>query len=77
MTVEQLRTLLHAQPFRPFVIHLADGREVEVLHQEFAIIAPQGRTAIVYRPDESFEIIDIMLVTSLEVSAPETAHPTS
>jgi hypothetical protein len=77
MTVEQLRTLLRAQPFRPFVIHLADGREVEVLHQEFAIISPKGRTAIVYRPDESFEFIDVMLVTSLEVSAPETSQPTS
>lgn len=77
MTVEQLRTLLRAQPFRPFVIHLADGREVEVLHQEFTILSPQGRTAIVYRPDESFEIIDIMLVTSLEVSAPEASQPTS
>ncbi len=77
MTVEQLRNLLNAKPFRPFLIYLVDGREVEVLHQEFAIIAPQGRTAIVYRPDESFEIVDIMLVTNLEVSAPETSQPTS
>jgi hypothetical protein len=27
MTTERLRDLYRAQPFRPFVIHLADGRE--------------------------------------------------
>ncbi len=25
MTIEQIRSIYEAQPFRPFVIHLADG----------------------------------------------------
>lgn len=69
MHVDQLRKTLNAQPFRPFTIHLGDGRALEVPHPDFAWIHPGGhRTAIVATslPDD-FEIIDVGLVTSLEV----------
>jgi hypothetical protein len=68
MTVTEFRTLLHAEPFRPFVIHLADGRSIPVKHREFALPSPSGRTVIVYQPDDSFEIVDLLLVTSLSVN---------
>lgn len=69
MTIEQFRNVLQAQPFHPFSIHLADGREIPVAHHEFVAQSPSGRTVIVYRPDESFNIVDLLLVTDLEVSA--------
>jgi hypothetical protein len=67
MTIEQLRRLYEAEPFRPFLIHLADGRMITVRHREFLATSPSGRTIIVYQPDDSFNIIDLLLVTSLEV----------
>lgn len=67
MTIEQLRTAYNAQPFRPFVIHLADGREIPVRHREFIASAPSGRTIVVYQPDDSMNIIDLPLVTDLEM----------
>lgn len=67
MTIEQMKQLYNAAPFRPFVIHLADGRRIPVRHREFMATAPSGRTVIVYEPDDSFNIIDLLLVTSLEV----------
>ncbi|MCI0640225.1 MAG: hypothetical protein L0Y70_14220, partial [Gemmataceae bacterium] len=67
MTVEQVRRLYNAQPFEPFLIHLADGRDVLLLHQEFMAFLGAGRTIIVTQPDESFQIIDLLLVTALEV----------
>jgi hypothetical protein len=67
MTAEQIRTLVTAHPFQPFAIRLADGRQVPVRHRDFILIAPSGRTAIVYQPDDSFNIIDVLLVTDLEV----------
>ena len=67
MTIEQVRQLYNAAPFRPFVIHLADGRRIPVKHREFMAAAPSGRTIVVYAPDDSFNIIDLLLVTSLEV----------
>jgi hypothetical protein len=69
MTTEQLRNLWQARPFRPFTIHLADGRNVPVRHAEFVLPSPSGRTIIVYQPDDSFNVIDLLLVTDLEVSA--------
>lgn len=66
MTVEQLRAAYTAQPFRPFVIHLADGREVPVASREFIMALPSGRTIVVGQPDDTVNIIDLLLVTDLE-----------
>jgi hypothetical protein len=66
MTIEQLRAAYQARPFRPFVFHLADGRQLPVSSSEFMIFSPSGRTVIVYQPDDSFNIVDLLLVTDLE-----------
>jgi hypothetical protein len=66
MTLEQLQTAYSAEPFQPFVLHLADGRQMPVHHREFMATAPSGRTIIVYQPDDSWNVIDLLLVTDLE-----------
>ena len=58
MTIDQIRSLYQAVPFRPFVMHLADGREIPVVHRDFIIASPNGREVIVYQPDNSFNIVD-------------------
>jgi hypothetical protein len=74
MTTEQLRTVHEAQPFRPFTIHLADGRSFLVPHREFLSRSPTGRTLIVYGADDAFSILDLLLVTELEVhSSPQAS----
>jgi hypothetical protein len=70
MTIDQIRNVHRAQPFRPFAIHVADGRVIEVPHQDFLSHSPTGRTIIVYHGDESFSILDLLLVTELEVDSP-------
>jgi len=67
MTAEQLRALREANPFRPFTIHLADGRSLPVPHRDFVSQSPGGRTVIVYRSDEAFSVVDLYLVTELAV----------
>jgi hypothetical protein len=67
MTIEQIRQFYDAQPFQPFVIHLADGREIPVLGREFMMRAPNGRTIAVYQADNTANFIDLLLVTDLEV----------
>jgi len=52
---------------RPFVIHLADGREVRVNHREFIMTVPSGRTIVVVQPDDTLNIIDLLLATNLEI----------
>lgn len=68
MTVDLLRQMYKAEPFRPFTIHLADGRSLPVVHQEFLAMSPSGRSVLVYQSDDSFNIVDLLLVTDLEVT---------
>ena len=69
MTVEQLRAAYSAEPFRPFVMHLADGRAIPVEHREFMMTVPSGRTVVVAQPDDTVNIIDLLLVTDLEIKS--------
>jgi hypothetical protein len=45
---------------------MADGRSIDVPHPDFMHLSPTGRRLIVYRADDSFQLIDTLLVTSLE-----------
>ena len=65
MTVEQLKTIHEAKPFRPFTIHLADGASVDVPHPELLWRTQGGRTIFVNTGGEEVQIIDLLLVTKL------------
>jgi hypothetical protein len=69
MTIEQLRKLHAARPFQPFDIHLADSRTLTVEHPEFLAQSAGGRTIAVGQPDGTIEIVDLLLVVSLEAHA--------
>lgn len=74
MTIEQLRAAHRAVPFQPFTIRMADGRSFHVRHPELLMMSPTGRTAGVYLPDGVAHIIDLLLMTELEI-APSPATP--
>jgi hypothetical protein len=42
-------------------------------HRDFIMPAPSGRTMIVYQSDDSFNIIDLLLVTDLELGSVTSA----
>jgi len=66
MTLEQLLRFQHAEPFRPYRIHLADGKSIDVMHPDFLARSRTGRTVTIYRLDETSEVVDLLLVTRLE-----------
>jgi hypothetical protein len=68
MTIDELRRVHKAEPFQPFTLHLADGREFHVPHPEFLYMPPAvSRTVVVSTGDGLFEIVDLLLVTSIEL----------
>ena len=69
MTTDQFRSTLRLQPFRPFTIRMADGRTFDVPHPDFVAQSPSGRTAIVFQPDDSYSLLDLLLMTEIEVHA--------
>jgi hypothetical protein len=68
MTNQQLRTARTMVPFRPFSVHMADGRSFDVPHPDFLSISPSGRSVIVYQRNEEFSILDPRLVTEIRMN---------
>jgi hypothetical protein len=66
MTTEQIRSLFTATSFEPLRVHMANGRSIDVPHPDFMHLSPTGRRMMVDKADDSFEVIDVLLVTSVE-----------
>lgn len=67
MTVEQIEDMHRARPFKPFVIHVADGRSFRVDHPEFLAQLPGSRIISVGVPERgTFQLIDLPLITGIE-----------
>lgn len=73
MRTETLHEVLHAAPFRPFTLCLADGTRVDVPHPDFIAHPPGARIAVVMGRDESTHYIDLALVTKIDVGPPSPA----
>ena len=75
MRVDELRKALRAEPFKPFLVRVADGREYDVRHPEFMMIAPSGKTVAVYGPDDLADFIDTLMITSLHFRNGKAKRP--
>jgi len=75
MDVKTIREALRRQPFEPFIMRLADGREFAVPHPEFAALT--GRTVIVAHEalDGTYSTIEPLLIVSLEHSGGQQTSP--
>ncbi len=69
MTTEQLSSVVNQRPFRPFVLHLADSREIRVTSPE-AFAYRGGRIAVYIDERLRIEHIDLLLVVSLTDDPP-------
>ena len=67
MTTDQFRATLHQQPFRPFTIHMVDGRAFDVVHPDFVAQSPSGRTVVLIQSDESYSVLDLLPMSELQV----------
>jgi len=68
MKADEVRSMLQRQPFQPFVIHVADGGAIPVKHVHFVFLAPTGREVIVYQPNGTWQVLDVPLITRLDIS---------
>jgi hypothetical protein len=64
MDLEGVREALHREPFRPFVICLADGRRLPVTRPDS--VAVGKRRAFVIGPDDSCSFVEPLLIVSLD-----------
>ena len=69
----QVRQMQTAQPFRPFLVKLVDGRSFLVRHPELVSCSLNGRELYVH-DEEGLHLVEMLLVLELAV-APEGQEP--
>lgn len=63
----RIRELLHAVPFQPFVIRMADEREYRIAHPDFVLASStEVPQVIVEDPDGRTHFLSVLLMTSIE-----------
>lgn len=67
MSPPELREVIKAQPFQPFTLGLADGRIIPVPHIDYISLSPGGWTAIIWKDQGGYFLVDVASVTALEV----------
>ena len=73
MDLQRIREALRRQPFEPFSIVLVDGRSLAVPHPE--MVAVGKRRVIVVEADDSWSVIEPLLIVSLDYNGKR--HPRS
>jgi hypothetical protein len=65
--IEEIRRLIRAVDFKPFVIQLVNGRVIRVDHRDFISVPPNPRQqyVIVYDKEGRFEIVNTTLAVSI------------
>jgi hypothetical protein len=76
MDPNALREATQAMAFRPFRVHLADGRSFLIPHPEFLWVPPPGRRVYLAQPDnDRVIIVEPLLIVTLEPADPTPTAP--
>ena len=64
----RVRELLHAVPFRPFVIHMVDGRNFQIEDPSFVMASPkENSNVIVEESTDRMHYLKVSLIAGVEV----------
>lgn len=75
MTTQEIHRLEATQPFEPFRILVAGGRQYDVRHPENLAFAGNGRLIAIGMPDY-FVTLDLLRVTGIERPIPRKRNGT-
>ena len=67
MNIETIRTHTRRMPFRPFELHLSDGRILPVPHSEFVLFTPSGDDFVVADAENALNVVSADAVTRLKL----------
>ena len=76
MIADEIKELVHAEPFKPIRIVLTDHQTFTVAHTDYLMVSPDRQTVLLYDEHNHFKIINaqqIKLVERVEVSPSGTA----
>jgi len=67
-----IRKLVHATPFVPFTIHLADGGQLRVPSVDHIAVPPAGGRIFVFGDDERYDVLSSLLISRVTVDRQPT-----
>jgi hypothetical protein len=67
MRVDELKSLLDAEDFKPFYVLMSSGDRLYVPHIDYMTITLSGRTVIIHKKEGGFHMLDPRHITGVEV----------
>jgi hypothetical protein len=62
----RIREFLHATPFRPFIIRMADGTVHRVDHPDFILASSEAPQVVIEAANGDITYLSALLITSVE-----------
>jgi len=62
----RIREFLHATPFRPFIIRMADGTVHRVDHPDFVLASSEAPQVVIEAVNGEMTYLSVLLITSVE-----------
>ena len=66
MRASKFREMLHAKPFRQFLVKTTDGDTFVVHHPDFAMVSPDHTDVAIFDRDNHFRLVAMNHIVSLE-----------
>ena len=66
MIVDEIKELIHAEPFRPIRIVLGNQQSFIVAHTDYLMISPDRQTVLLYDRQGRFKIINAQQIRLVE-----------
>ncbi len=63
---DEVRKLLHAVPFQPFLVKTSDGKQYRVKHPDFVAISPKGGRLTLFDDEETTTTVSALHIVAVE-----------
>ena len=70
MSTNQIGIFLESRPFHPFLIYLADGRTMRIIHPDFVAVGEFALGIWILYVGGEVELIDVALIISMRTEGP-------
>lgn len=67
---DEVRRLMHAEPFVPFFVKTSDGKQYRVKHPDYVAISPKGGRVSLYDDEETTTTLSALHILAVEKAAP-------
>ena len=71
---DEVRRLMHAEPFTPFLVKTSDGKQYRVKHPDYLAISPKGGRVTVYADEETSTMISALHIVAVEPVRSRARH---